>query len=258
MSTYSYPAFRPETMAPQGTFGLPSFGAYAHYGAADDALEKLSHWGGRVSSAKYAVTKAMGLGGAGAGALGTVQGLLLQASQLISDSNKITGGYSPNEKWTRAQEERVAGLLEKARVQYNSAAGISMAAPPHVAYPKFPTWRLAEAGVPLAASSDDPCAPLPPLETATWGTTRAVGAGTPLGPKQGLPYDDWLQAYTVGAAFAGRQEHERGQLAPGHRADLVIVEGAVDAGGGARVLETWIEGTVVHRRDDPVLTSGDR
>lgn len=79
----------------------------------------------------------------------------------------------------------------------------------------------------------------------------------PLGPKQGLPYDDWLRAYTSGAAYAGGQEHERGQLAPGHRADLVVVEGMLGPDGGARVVETWIEGTPVYQREAPISVAAD-
>jgi predicted amidohydrolase YtcJ len=115
----------------------------------------------------------------------------------------------------------------------------------------LPFRTLVDEGVPVAASSDDPCAPVPPLETSGYGTTRTVPRGAPLGAKQGLPYDDWLRAYTIGAAFAGRQERERGQLVRGHRADLVIVEGALGPGGGATVVETWVEGEAVYRRGDP-------
>ena len=31
----------------------------------------------------------------------------------------------------------------------------------------------------------------------------------------------WLRAYTAGAAYAGVQEHERGTITPGKRADLL-------------------------------------
>ena len=42
-----------------------------------------------------------------------------------------------------------------------------------------------------------------------------------LGPEQALAYEEWLRLYTAGAAYAGGQEHERGALTPGKRADLV-------------------------------------
>ena len=71
-------------------------------------------------------------------------------------------------------------------------------------------------------------------------------------PAQSLPYETWLYAYTAGAAYAGGQEHERGRLAPGLRADLVVLDGALDAEHPPRVVETWVDGTLAFRssRDD--------
>jgi predicted amidohydrolase YtcJ len=103
---------------------------------------------------------------------------------------------------------------------------------------------LAEAGVTLAGSSDDPCAPPPPLWGATHGLTRRTSGGIDFEPEQSVPFEDWLAAYTLGAAFAGGQEDERGSLTPGKRADLVVLDRAEP---GARVLETWIGGTCAHR-----------
>ena len=103
---------------------------------------------------------------------------------------------------------------------------------------------LADAGVTLAGSSDDPCAPFPPLWCATKGASRTTSTGIRLEPDQGVTFEDWLAAYTTGAARAGGQENERGRIAAGLRADLVVLQGsAVDA----RVSETWISGRVAYR-----------
>ncbi len=111
------------------------------------------------------------------------------------------------------------------------------------------TWLafadLARAGVRLAASSDDPCAFHEPLLTAARGTTRRAGSGAIVGPEQALPYEEWLRCYTVGAAYAGGQEYERGRIAPGLRADLVVLEGPLDAESPPRVAETWVAGRCV-------------
>lgn len=107
---------------------------------------------------------------------------------------------------------------------------------------------LAEAGVVLAASSDDPCAPVPPLWCASKGTTRTTDGGIRLDPHQAVPFEDWLWAYTAGAAIAGGQEQERGRLAPGLRADLVILEDTPD---GPRVAECWVAGCHVHPPASP-------
>jgi hypothetical protein len=66
-----------------------------------------------------------------------------------------------------------------------------------------------------------------------------------------LPYEDWLRAYTSGAAWAGGQEDERGSLTPGKRADLVVVEGRLDAAAPPRVVETWVAGVRVHVARSP-------
>jgi predicted amidohydrolase YtcJ len=109
------------------------------------------------------------------------------------------------------------------------------------------TWMpfadLAAAGVPLAASSDSPCAFDQPLLTSARGVTRCTSKGTTIGPEQSLPYETWLRAYTAGAAHAGGQESERGRLAGGLRADLVILDGDLDPERPPRVDETWVAGT---------------
>jgi predicted amidohydrolase YtcJ len=108
------------------------------------------------------------------------------------------------------------------------------------------TWMpfadIHEAGVPMAASSDSPCAFHEPLLTSARGVVRRTSKGSVIGAAQSLPYEAWMQAYTAGAAFAGGQEHERGQLAPSFRADLVVLDGPLDAEQPPRVAETWVAG----------------
>jgi predicted amidohydrolase YtcJ len=57
-----------------------------------------------------------------------------------------------------------------------------------------------------------------------------------------VSYDEWLRAWTAGSAYAGGQEHERGRLLPGTRADLVILHGELDPDDPPRVAETWVDG----------------
>jgi hypothetical protein len=101
---------------------------------------------------------------------------------------------------------------------------------------------LQAAGVRLAASSDAPCAFSAPVLTSARGTTRLTSKGTVLTPEQSLPYEAWLRAYTEGAAYAGGQEDVRGRLAPGLVADLVVLEGPLDAARPPGVAETWVAG----------------
>jgi predicted amidohydrolase YtcJ len=103
---------------------------------------------------------------------------------------------------------------------------------------------LADAGVRVAGSSDDPCAPSSPMWGADLGVLRRTASGKEFEPEQSMPFSDWLAAYTTGAAYAGGQESERGSIAAGKLADVVVLD---RADTGARVLQTWKRGTLVHR-----------
>ncbi len=119
--------------------------------------------------------------------------------------------------------------------------------------PDDATWlpfaTLAEAGVPIAGSSDDPCGPIDPLHCAVLGSTRRTSNGLSIAPGESIPVSDWLHAYTAGAAFAGGQEHERGSLQPGLRADLVVLAPTDSATEPYRVDSTWIDGACVWNSD---------
>jgi hypothetical protein len=111
------------------------------------------------------------------------------------------------------------------------------------------TWMpfadLVESGVTLAASSDAPCAFHEPLLTSARGVTRVTSKGTVVGVSQSLRYETWLRAYTADAAFAGGQEHERGRLASGLQADLVVLDGPLDPQVPPQIAETWVAGARV-------------
>ncbi len=113
----------------------------------------------------------------------------------------------------------------------------------------LPFRDYAEAGVALAGSSDDPCAFHEPVLTSARGVTRRTSSGGVLIPQQTLPYEEWLRAYTAGAAYAGFQETERGMLRPGLRADLVILDGALDPERPPVVAQTWVAGKPAYERE---------
>ena len=115
----------------------------------------------------------------------------------------------------------------------------------------LPFADLGAAGVARAASSDAPCAFDQPLLTSACGATRLTARGRVIGPDQSVPYVDWLEAYTAGAAFAGGQEDERGCLAPGLMADLVVLEGSLDAEHPPQVAETWVAENGYSPRPEP-------
>jgi hypothetical protein len=88
-------------------------------------------------------------------------------------------------------------------------------------------WRsMLEAGAPLAFGSDWPVAPLNPLLGIYAAVTRATLDGRhPQGwiPEERLTVEEALRAYTQGSAFAAFEEKEKGTIAPGKLADVVVL-----------------------------------
>jgi hypothetical protein len=111
----------------------------------------------------------------------------------------------------------------------------------------LPFADIQRSGAVLAASSDCPCTFHEPLRTSSHGASRRTGTGRVLDSEQSVSYEDWLRAYTAGAAYAGGQEAERGSLAPGLRADLVVLDGELDADDPPVIAQTWIGGSLVYQ-----------
>jgi predicted amidohydrolase YtcJ len=114
----------------------------------------------------------------------------------------------------------------------------------------MPFASLRAAGVPLAFSSDYPCGTLAPFPGIFAAVTRRSRDGEPEDPTEALPVGAALEAYTIGAARAAGLAAECGSLAPGKRADLVLLEAnplavAPEALRDLRVLETRVAGRVV-------------
>jgi predicted amidohydrolase YtcJ len=87
----------------------------------------------------------------------------------------------------------------------------------------LPLRDLLAAGVTVAASSDSPCYPLDPLRHVWAAVTRATLAGEVHAPEQRLTVEEALRLATVHAARAVGTADEEGSLAPGRRADLVVL-----------------------------------
>ena len=73
-------------------------------------------------------------------------------------------------------------------------------------------------------------------------------------PDQKLSAVEALRGFTSDAAYAAFAENEVGRLAPGFRADLVILDGdplTVPAREipRLRVLSTWLDGRAVYQQD---------
>ena len=115
-------------------------------------------------------------------------------------------------------------------------------------------WRsMLDAGAPLAFGTDWPVAPLNPLLGVYAAVTRATLDGKhPEGwfPEQRLTVDEALRAYTQGSAYAAFAEKDKGTLAVGKLADVIVLSDdlfkiAPEKIRDAKVVMTIVGGRVV-------------
>ncbi|WP_306754515.1 amidohydrolase [Paracoccus actinidiae] len=122
-------------------------------------------------------------------------------------------------------------------------------------------WRsLAEAGAPIAFSSDWPVADVSVLRGIATALTREPYAGA---RDERLSLVDTLRAYTAGAAWAAHRDHVTGTLRPGLAADLVMLGGDIEATDTARIPDlgvvlTVCGGRIIHDRQSLIFESSDR
>ena len=88
-------------------------------------------------------------------------------------------------------------------------------------------WKsFSDAGGRLAFGSNWPVVALNPWESIQSVVTRGTAEGKPgsaAAPEQRLTVAQAIEAYTLGAAFAGHHEKTEGSLEVGKLADLIIV-----------------------------------
>lgn len=114
-------------------------------------------------------------------------------------------------------------------------------APGAMDFPLFPTldmvgrhrWKdaylcrsLKEAGAHLAFASDWPVADINPFRGIQAALTRPAYEGA---RDESLPLLDVLEAYTAGGAFAEGTDDRKGRLKPGYLADVVVLDGDIEA-----------------------------
>ena len=82
---------------------------------------------------------------------------------------------------------------------------------------------LLEAGMVLPGSSDRPVVAGAPLLGIHDMVNRQTSSGEPFNPGEAITAGQALRAWTWGSAYASRQEHVKGSIAPGMLADLVVL-----------------------------------
>src|SRR6266702_2724285 len=111
----------------------------------------------------------------------------------------------------------------------------------------YPQRSLLAAGMVLPGSSDRPVVAGAPLLGIADMVNRRTGSGEPFNPDEAVTVEQALRAWTWGSAYASRQEHVKGSIAPGMLADLVVLSEdptavSPDRIAGLEVLATIVAG----------------
>jgi hypothetical protein len=113
-------------------------------------------------------------------------------------------------------------------------------------------WRsMQKAGVRLAFGTDYPVEPLDPMIGLYACVTRERPEGGPAGgwiPQEKISMDDCISGYTAGSAYAEFEDANKGTLAPGKLADIVVLSADVTKIAPKEILKTQTVTTIVGGR----------
>jgi len=115
-------------------------------------------------------------------------------------------------------------------------------------------WRsLLDAGAIVVNGTDVPVEPVNPLGSLYASVTRKMANGEPFFPEQAMTRAEALRSYTRDAAQAAFEESEKGTLAVGKLADIVVLDRDLetipaDEIPATQVIYTIVGGKVVYQR----------
>ncbi|MCS6926376.1 MAG: amidohydrolase [Candidatus Binatia bacterium] len=109
----------------------------------------------------------------------------------------------------------------------------------------YRSQSLLRRGIPVAASSDCPIAPMAPLISLQAAITRQTQNGLSLNPQEGLSLSAALPLFTTAAAWVGFEEHCKGRLRPGLLADLLVLDRDLLAVPPAEIHTTSVKMTIL-------------
>jgi len=124
----------------------------------------------------------------------------------------------------------------------------------------YPARSLLDAGALIAGGSDWDVSSFDPFEAMEHAITRCESRGRePLLPEQSIPLQAVVDAYTINAAFALKQERTTGSLEPGKRADFIVLDRDIFTLDPfdlhtTRVLMTYLDGRQVYLAKQPGKT----
>ena len=144
-------------------------------------------------------------------------------------------------------------LLWAQRDAYIDAGTIKYLGPDRSRY-LYPAGSLKRAGAMIAGGSDWGVSSFDAFIAMEHGITRSERKGAPpLLPDEALTLQDMVDAYTINAAIALRQETTTGSLEEGKRADLIVLDRDIFTLDPFElhttlVLSTWLDGREVYHQ----------
>ena len=117
----------------------------------------------------------------------------------------------------------------------------------------FAARSFLDAGVMIAAHSDHPCAPYPPLMAIHALVNRVTRKGRPIGQSQRVSVVEALKLYTVHSAYQQLDEDRLGSIEEGKLADMVVLGRDILTVPTEEIIDipldmTIIDGRVVYKR----------
>ncbi len=140
-------------------------------------------------------------------------------------------------------------LLWAERDPYIVAGTLAYIGPERSRY-LYPARSLLDAGALIAGGSDWGVSSFDAFEAMEHGVTRCEARGRePLLPEQSLPLQVMLDAYTINAAYALKQERFTGSLESGKRADFIVIDRDIFAIDPFTLHETRVDLTYLDGRE---------
>jgi hypothetical protein len=121
-------------------------------------------------------------------------------------------------------------------------------------------WKtFLKLGVALAFGTDYPVEVINPMRGLHACVTRELPDGTPQGgwePQEKISMDECIAAYTYGSAYAEFEEGQKGRIAPGQFADIIVLSADVTKVAPSEILKTevlrtYVGGKLVYEMRDP-------
>jgi len=127
----------------------------------------------------------------------------------------------------------------------------------------YPAGSLHKAGATIIGGSDWDISSYNPFRAFQTAVTRAGGKGErPLNIDERIPLETAIDAYTINAAFAMKQDRTTGSLEAGKRADLVVLDRDIltinpETIEDTKVLAIYLDGRLVHSAPAGSNAEGD-